>query len=274
LIPSVRLAKWYLQLMPVTPPAYFESPKPLERAIMEYEDEQSPSGFHSFFALDHGGKDILDLGCGYGGRSIRYKELGARSIAGVEIAERMVQEARQFSRQKGFEIDARVATGEHLPFADESFDAIYSYDVFEHVESLEATLRECYRVLRKRGTLYAVFPPFYHPTGGSHLHGYLSRSPLPHLLFPCKTLVKAITQLKGAPPDMRATDPLPTVNGTTIAKLRKITGRVPFSKTEVRLRPLRGPGRLRFLNPVTRVMSRLPLLREISTGHILLQCTK
>jgi SAM-dependent methyltransferase len=83
----VPLAKWYLGLLPVQIPEYYENRRPLQRAQMEYDDECGSQGFHAFFGgrLRVEGKDVLDFGCGYGGRAIRYKELGGRSVIGIEV---------------------------------------------------------------------------------------------------------------------------------------------------------------------------------------------
>ncbi len=45
-----------------------------------------------------------------------------------------------------------------LTFADQAFDAVLSFDVLEHVEDLDAALRECHRVLRPGGALLFAAP--------------------------------------------------------------------------------------------------------------------
>jgi SAM-dependent methyltransferase len=228
MILAKRLAKWYLGLLPAELPDFYEHRKPLQRAELEYKDEAEARGFQVFFddfsqPLDVRGKRVLDFGSGYGSRTVRYAELGAASLIGIEIVPEMVEEGREFAKAKGSRIEFVQAAGESLPFADESFDLICSYEVFEHVEFVELCLQECWRVLAPGGSLYAVFPPYYHPTGGSHLHGYISRSPLPNLFFSGKTLMEAAEELMRArnqryrPPTLRPNDPLWSVNGTTMS---------------------------------------------------------
>lgn len=270
---SVPLAKRYLALMPVTLPEMYEHRKPLQRARLEYDDEVTAP----VFDIDFCGKDVLDLGCGYGGRPVRYKELGARSVVGIEPHHEQVEEAAAFGRATGFEIIAVCGFGESIPIKNESVDLITSSDVFEHVESLPQTLHECYRVLRKGGTLHAAFPPFYNPIGGSHLHGYVSRSPAPNVLFSCAALRTAMKELLAARGDWRPrdrpTDALPSVNGTTIAEFFGMLKALPFSREAVRLEPLTSR-RFWFINLPAAIGTRIPILREVCTQRIWCELTK
>jgi SAM-dependent methyltransferase len=275
---SVTLAKRYLRWRPVSPPEIYTSSKPFERSLSEYADESSDAGFHAIFSLNLCDKDVLDIGCGYGGRTVYYKELGARTVVGIEVSEEVVREAVAFGKSRGVTITGYKGVGEHIPLPDASVDVITSYDVFEHVESLPRTLAECFRVLRPGGTLYAVFPPFYHPTGGSHLHGYVSNSPLPNVLFSCAALRCAIAEImdeRGSVwrPTERPGDVLPSVNGTTIAAFNRMLSRMPFSEKKVRLEPLKSRS-LRWLNALPRFGTHVPLLREICTSRIECALTK
>lgn len=275
---SVRLAKRYLALMPVVPAEYYSNPKPFERSEMEYADELYGDSFLSHFELDLRGLRILDLGCGFGGRTVRFKELGAASVAGVEIATDTVREALAFAEHKSCSIEALTGVAEALPFDDDRFDAVFSYDVFEHVTHLRTALSECYRVLRPGGTLYAVFPPVHHPTGGSHFHGYLSRSPSPELLFSPATLMAAAELImeerqQTLRPRIEKGQYLPSVNGATVSSVRRDLRDIPFARKSVRLRPLRSR-RWRALNPVLAIASRLPVLQEVTTSRIICELTK
>jgi ubiquinone/menaquinone biosynthesis C-methylase UbiE len=51
-----------------------------------------------------------------------------------------------------------VAAGERLPFPPASFDGLFSINVLEHVADLDATFRECARVLTDGGLWFAVTP--------------------------------------------------------------------------------------------------------------------
>jgi len=52
------------------------------------------------------------------------------------------------------------SVGEELPFADESFDIVYSANVLEHTADPERVLMESMRVLRRGGILHMEMPNF------------------------------------------------------------------------------------------------------------------
>jgi SAM-dependent methyltransferase len=61
--------------------------------------------------------------------------------------------------------------GERLPFRDGVFDAVFSFNVLEHVKDPFACAREISRVLKKGGRLYCVVP-FLQPFHGYPNHYY------------------------------------------------------------------------------------------------------
>ena len=95
------LASWYLSVVPSFAPDYWREPKPLEQAQMEYDDEVAGGFLNWFPSLSLTGKDVLDLGCGYGGRSVRYAELDMRSLTDIKPAERQCSEGREFAASRG-----------------------------------------------------------------------------------------------------------------------------------------------------------------------------
>jgi SAM-dependent methyltransferase len=106
-------------------------------------------------------RDILDLGCGWGGKMVRYAEtLGPRSIVGLDLPGMIdIPAAERFAAEHGTpEVRFVTGTAEDLPFADRSFDVVYMDDVLEHVREPSAVLAEAFRVLRAGGRLVARFP--------------------------------------------------------------------------------------------------------------------
>lgn len=224
------------------------APRPEE----EFELETTRP-FHRWFGLGadelFGGRDVLDLGSGFGGSAVWFERYGARSVVGVEIEEDKVSRAAEFARGAGARNVAFVlGRGEALPFAAESFDLITMYDVLEHVVSPRATVDECWRVLRPRGRLATVFPPYYDVLAGSHLHGYATRVPGLNLVFTTRQLRSACKKLlekQGVQYErhLRAepTDKLWNQNGLTVRGFLRTVAGTDFRIEELRLLGHRDP---------------------------------
>lgn len=72
----------------------------------------------------------------------------------------------------------KLAYGEKLPFRDNFFDYIVSTDTFEHVQDINKTVNECYRVLKPNGKLLVMFPQYLQPFE-SHLN-FVTNLPFLH----------------------------------------------------------------------------------------------
>jgi SAM-dependent methyltransferase len=285
-IHSVSMAKRYLALAPASAPSYWTDTKPLERPRMEYEDEIAGGFLKWFPGIDLTGKDVFDIGSGYGGRAAHFREIGARSVIGLEISETMVREANTFVAAKHLsDVSFVVGFGENLPFRDNHFDVITSYDVFEHVADLAKTLEECHRVLRPGGRLYAVFPPFHHPTG-AHLDSWLSRMPWANVLFRPNAIVRAACELLDErgdiyrPTPMRPHDKLWMLNGATIAGVSRLLKQKRYNAS-LRLAPLFSrmnskwePWMMKYYAFAFAPLRFVPALREMFTHRMLVQLTK
>jgi ubiquinone/menaquinone biosynthesis C-methylase UbiE len=67
----------------------------------------------------------------------------------------------------------RVLADAPLPYQDGTFDAVYSWSVFEHVAGVPSRLSEIHRVLRPRGAFFLQISPLYYSAHGGHLWNIL-----------------------------------------------------------------------------------------------------
>jgi SAM-dependent methyltransferase len=117
-------------------------------------------------------KHALDFGCGHGMAAVALAQHGA-SVTAFDLSGGYVQEASHRAHANGVTIQAIVADGNHLPFASQSFDAIWGVAILHHLD-VERSALEIQRVLKPNGV--AVF---CEPWGGNNLLS-LARRHLPY----------------------------------------------------------------------------------------------
>jgi len=93
---------------------------------------------------------VLDLGCG-SGLTTFYLSQKYNSVVGVDLD--ITKAEKKFSQ-----LNFVKASAQELPFETEKFDKVFCYDVLEHVDDLEQTLNEIFRVLKTGGQLIAEIP--------------------------------------------------------------------------------------------------------------------
>jgi ubiquinone/menaquinone biosynthesis C-methylase UbiE len=101
------------------------------------------------------GKAVLDLGCGTGGITRFLAETyRLASIVGIDVDPGLI--ARATKRAEGAKgVSFRTVTPGRLPFADASFDVVFSKDAMVHIENKEMLFAEISRVLRPGGSVAA-----------------------------------------------------------------------------------------------------------------------
>ena len=98
------------------------------------------------------GKNVLDVGCGSGIATQLLAEAGA-TVTAVDLTEWAVATTRRRLDAFGLEGDVRREDAEQLPFANESFDLVFSWGVIHHSSDMDRALRELVRVCRRDGQL-------------------------------------------------------------------------------------------------------------------------
>lgn len=147
-------------------------------------------------------KDVLDIGCGAGGKSLYYLSQGAKSVTGIDVVEEYAQESEVLANELGLE-GFKFVCGDaaKTEFADNSFDTIIMNDAMEHVADPKAVLNEIYRILKPKGKLYVNFPPYNHPFG-AHLSDVIGM-PWVHVFFSDETLIETYKDLVKDKPDAK-----------------------------------------------------------------------
>jgi len=100
------------------------------------------------------GSRVLEVGCGAGqcGRWLRSR--GVRDVVAFDLSFRQLQHSRRIDGETGHRLPTVQADAQRLPFADASFDAVFSsFGAFPFVPSADDALGEAARVLRPGGRL-------------------------------------------------------------------------------------------------------------------------
>lgn len=100
------------------------------------------------------GQRVLDAGCGIGGAAfLMAKECGV-TVQGIDLSRNMVEMAKERCRALGLEAKVSFDHGDLMSLeADRHFNAIYSRDVFLHLEDKAALFGLLLRALKPGGRL-------------------------------------------------------------------------------------------------------------------------
>ena len=102
------------------------------------------------------GKDVLEIGCGQGADLSQFALHGAR-VFGADLTMKHCRITRDFVATMGRKASVARVDARALPYADGSFDLVYSFGVLLLVEELDRAVAEIHRVLRPGGTVMVMF---------------------------------------------------------------------------------------------------------------------
>lgn len=92
------------------------------------------------------GKNILDIGCGMGQHAKQYSDMGAESVLGIDISEKMLEYAgKHFCADN---ITYRRMALEDIGELDQTFDLITSSLVFDYVQNFDELMRNVYALMK------------------------------------------------------------------------------------------------------------------------------
>lgn len=98
------------------------------------------------------GQRVLEIGTGLGTDFIRFVRAGA-DATGIDLTTHAIELVRYRLEQEGLNAELQTADAEQLPFADASFDVVYSWGVLHHTPDTQRAVAEAVRVLRPGGRL-------------------------------------------------------------------------------------------------------------------------
>jgi SAM-dependent methyltransferase len=99
------------------------------------------------------GEAVLDVGCGVGGPArVLAAEHGAR-VRAVDLSPAYVEIGRALSKKSGIAVTFDTASALELPFADGSFDLVWTQHASMNIADKPRLYRELRRVLRPDGRL-------------------------------------------------------------------------------------------------------------------------
>ena len=102
-------------------------------------------------------KVVLDVACGTGYGVGYMTEKGAWEVIGVDVSMAAVDYARE-RFGKNNKASFVCADAIRLPFADNTFDVVVSFETIEHIRQYRKFLAECRRVLKEDGLLVCSTP--------------------------------------------------------------------------------------------------------------------
>lgn len=98
-------------------------------------------------------ESVLDAGCGFGQWTIELAKMNM-SVYALDVSAGRINVLNEIAKSQDIDnIEAKQGNLEKLPYADDSFDAIFCYGAV-FLAKWRHCLKEFLRVLKKRGTIY------------------------------------------------------------------------------------------------------------------------
>lgn len=92
------------------------------------------------------GKTVLDIGCGMGQHAKQYSDMGAASVLGIDISEKMLEYARAHSHADN--ITYRQMAMEDIRGLDREFDLVTSSLVFDYIKDFDELMKDVYGIMK------------------------------------------------------------------------------------------------------------------------------
>jgi ubiquinone/menaquinone biosynthesis C-methylase UbiE len=118
-----------------------------------------PAPLYNFLEYTHDAQvEQIILDCGAGGNFPKLALFAIHGFEtyGIEISEERIQNAEDYAKKNGFNLNITKGDMRKLPYENEAFGFVYSYNTIFHMnkEEIAEALNEMFRVLKKQGLIY------------------------------------------------------------------------------------------------------------------------
>lgn len=115
------------------------------------------------------GKNMLDLGCGFGWHCKYAVEHGAKSAVGIDLSKKMIERAREINADP--RIRYEVMSVEDFDYTAKEFDVVLSSLTFHYIDSFDTICRNVGSALVKGGDfIFSVEHPIFTAQGSQQWH--------------------------------------------------------------------------------------------------------
>ena len=97
------------------------------------------------------GKQVLDLGCGYGWHCKFAAEQGAAQVLGLDLSQKMIEEAKK--RNTESQIEYRICGIEEYEYPANTWDCVVSNLALHYIENIEEIFQKIHQTLKPDGVL-------------------------------------------------------------------------------------------------------------------------
>lgn len=106
------------------------------------------------------GKNVLDLGCGYGWHCKYSVEKGAAQVLGIDLSHKMIEEAKRRNMER--RIEYRVCAIEEYEYPDNMWDFVISNLALHYIEDIVQIFQKVHRTLKPNGVfLFNIEHPVF-----------------------------------------------------------------------------------------------------------------
>jgi ubiquinone/menaquinone biosynthesis C-methylase UbiE len=104
--------------------------------------------------------NILDIGCGDGGRTIRiakYYNVSMNNVHGLDYNDDLIITCKKVFNASSIDLET-----DHIPYKDNTFDLVICNQVLEHLKNYKKTISEAIRVTKNQGYIVFGIPNLAH----------------------------------------------------------------------------------------------------------------